>query len=144
MNLLERKKILLDEMLDFTRKQTQAITEDSLEDLNDMVSHKQKIINEINRIDDSFEKEYESFKNNKNQNLEEETHNLKVNVTQAVSEIINLIKQISILEKENQSKAKRLLEAFGNKASKVGKSLRSQSAYSDNTQKPCYFINKKT
>ncbi len=147
-DIVSKKKILLEEMLEYTRSQSQAITEDSLEQLQKLIDKKQKRIETINRLDDEFENIFNQVKKGMGAESLEEIKAGNINgvltLKNLVADVMKLVKEIGVVEEENRNKAKRLLNAFGSKIKNIKNGKKTNNAYRQGYfAAPSYFIDKK-
>ncbi len=145
---LEEKNRLLERMQKYTSEQTQAITENDIKKLENLTAKKQKLIDRINSLDDEFGKAFDEFK--KQHGVETVGDALKSDadnvsrLKECVEMTVSAIKRIKLMEEENRSKAKRLLNALGEKMKKINQGKKLNTAYrapSDGT--PSFFLDKK-
>lgn len=143
-----KKLELLQQMLVLTRRQSEIINEDGIDTLEKIVEGKQKLIDEINKLDEAFDVYFSRLKSAlKVKSLDEIRGTQLKGVKQlqdTIGQITDLIKEISGIEKINNIKAKSLLQSLGNEIKKVNQGKKMNSAYRPvPTQVPSYFIDKK-
>lgn len=131
--LLDKKKKLLGDMLELTRAQTDVIAEGTLDKLKLLVDEKQQKIDEIDKLDAGFGVYFEALKAAYNIDRLSE---LDVNddprakqLKQITSEVIELIGQISSIEKVNSEKSKKLLEELGSQIKRMNQGKKINNAY---------------
>lgn len=135
--LLNKKKQLLGEMLELTKAQSKAIDEGSLDEIQMLIDEKQKRIIEIDKLDADFSVYFESLKisfNIKKLNeLNLSAHPQAKQLKQVTSEVVELIGKIGDIEKVNSSKSKKLLEELGLQIKKVNQGKKINNAYNNPT-----------
>lgn len=131
--LLDKKKKLLGDMLELTRAQTDVIAEGTLDKLKLLVDEKQQKIDEIDKLDADFGVYFEALKAAYNIDRLSE---LDVNddprakrLKQITAEVIELIGQISSIEKVNSEKSKKLLEELGSQIKRMNQGKKINNAY---------------
>ncbi|MCR4435050.1 MAG: flagellar protein FlgN [Clostridiales bacterium] len=143
-----KKYKLLQEMLLLTQEQSENITEDSINNLEGLISRKQEKIDEINRLDHEFNEYFQRFKQGLGVERLDQVENRGIKgvkeLQDQVQQIVELIREISRIETENSNKAKKLLKHFGEEIGKISQGKKVLSAYRPApVQMPSYFIDKK-
>ena len=149
--LLEKKKALLADILGITRAQTEAVTEDGMDGLSDLIKNKQLKIDEINKLDEEFGIYYQRLKSTLEISRMDQIDAEKLDgAAQArrlkalTAEILDVIRDIAVIERENSRKSKKLLEKFGNEIKKINQGKRANNAYKPGAfGVPSYFVEKK-
>lgn len=122
----------LNGILSFTNLQTKAIEEQDYEKLNQYVEEKQKIIEKINTIDENFTKKMDSLKQMlgvKSLNeINVDSEPLK-QIKGGVHTVLDLINQISLIEKENNVKVKSEFDDIKGKLNEISGGKKIISAY---------------
>jgi cob(I)alamin adenosyltransferase len=147
--ILERKKMLLGEMMALTEEQASAINADTLDRLEEIIEEKQRRIDEIDKLDEEFVVCMEKLK---------EAYGIKrlddpgmcpgfpqaEKLKEITGEIFSLISGISEAEKANAVKCKKLLEQLGSKIREINQGKKINKAY--NSPPPgvaSFFVDKK-
>ena len=139
---------LVEKILNLTKAQTQSIAAEDLNELENLVSGKQKLIDEISKLDDEFSDCFEELKRKLNvKNLDE----LKgVNIPGAdrlqgiIGSIMETVKEICEIEKQNEAGVRKLMNAVGEEIRKINQAKKANAAYmSKPVISPSYFIDKK-
>jgi hypothetical protein len=148
LNISTTKHGLLSDILDLTRTQTNTITEDGIEELGKIIARKQEKIDEINKLDEEFDVYFKRLKQLLNVKNLDELSGLKVEgvdkLQHIVKGIIDTVKEISLIEKQNRDKANALLNKLGEHLDTISKGKRMSSAYmQESVQTYSYFIDKK-
>lgn len=144
-----KKYKLLKEMLSLTQAQTNVITEDKITNLESIIAEKQILIDEINKLDEEFNVYFQRLKQTLQiSNLDDlKGHNITgvKELQETISTIMGLIKEISLIEKQNSVKANQLLQSFGEEIKRLNQSKKVSLVYNTPkiTQSPSYFIDKK-
>ena len=149
--LLEKKKALLADILGITRAQTEAVTEDGMDGLSDLIKNKQLKIDEINKLDEEFGIYYQRLKSTLEISRMDQIDAEKLDgaaqarrLKELTAEILDVIRDIAVIERENSRKSKKLLEKFGNEIKKINQGKRANNAYKPGAfGVPSYFVDKK-
>lgn len=146
--LLKKKIDCLRRILVLTERQKECINEDGIESLERLISEKQVVIDEINRIDLEFERIFSDFKADMGVERLEDIIGLNaqevIELKKCVSEIMTLVGKISAIEKQNSEMANSLLDEISGKIKKINQSKMINNAYKSKVQKTVsYFIDKK-
>ena len=149
--LLEKKKALLADILGITRAQTEAVTEDGMAGLSDLIKNKQLKIDEINKLDEEFGIYYQRLKSALGISRLDQIDAEKLDgaaqarrLKELTAEILDVIRDIAVIERENSRKSKKLLEKFGNEIKKINQGKRANNAYKPGAfGVPSYFVDKK-
>lgn len=151
--LLLKKKALLNEILELTQAQTGVITEEGLDSLNELINKKQLKIDSIDKLNEEFEIYYSRLKSTFGiSNLEQlDTAGLGEaayagarRLKALTAGIMDVITQISEIEKANSKKSNDLLERLGKEIKRINQGKKVNNAYNPvpyNT--PSYFLDKK-
>lgn len=150
--LLKKKALLLD-ILTLTQAQTEAIAEDSLDSLNNLINSKQLKIDEINKLDEEFGTCCSRLKSILGiSNLDQlDATKIEYGVSEGAKQlkgltagILDVIRNISEVEKGNSQKSNKLLEQFGNEIKKINQGRKANNAYKPGSvSAPSYFLDKK-
>ncbi len=132
--LLGKKKQLLQEMLTLTKAQTPVIAADSLDKLQKLVEDKQGLIDRINELDDEFTAYMDKLKSavgiSKLDDIDISRFPAAVRLKQGVSVVLDLVREISEIEKINSVKSNKLLEQLGSQIQKINQGKKINNAYS--------------
>ena len=117
-SLTDNKIRHLEEILDITHKQKEVIDRQEIDMLNKYIDEKQKHIDIIDSLDEKFENIYKSIELNEAIDAGEAYRELRVKIQQAQ----DVMKSIFEQEKENNRKAKQIMEDLKEKirAIKIG------------------------
>ncbi len=146
--LLGKKKVLLQDMLSMTEAQTPAITSDSLDALQKLISEKQQKIDAIDKLDEEFRVYFERLKTTLNirklEELDASSFPAAAKLKENTAEILELIGRISKTEKNNNEKSKALLDTIGSKIKKLNQGIKINNAYNPAPPRTSsYFLDKK-
>jgi 5'-3' exonuclease len=146
--LLDRKKQLLGDMLELTKAQTDVIAEGTLDKLKQLVDEKQSKIDQIDKLDADFGVYFESLKAackiNKLSELDVSAYPGAKRLKQITSEVIGLVGEISGVEKVNSEKSKKLLDELGSQIRKVNQGKKINNAYARKPNTPAsLFLDQK-
>ncbi len=137
-------------ILDLTKKQSDVITEDSINELQNLIEIKQKLIDEINELDDAFEVYYSRLKSILGiESMEEVSISKYHEVTglqQAIKTIFDTINEIQIAENENNMRARGVLDSLGGQIKQVKQGKIANNGYNIGGKLPqqsYYFDTKK-
>ncbi|EGD47773.1 FlgN family protein [Ruminiclostridium papyrosolvens DSM 2782] len=139
------KKILI-----LTKKQAEVITEDSIEELQNLIDIKQKLIDDINELDDAFEVYFSRLKSILGIESMEEVrisdYGEMVQLQQTIKTIFQTIKEIQNVENQNNMKARDVLESLGGQIRQVKQGKIANNGYNIGGKLPqqsYYFDTKK-
>jgi intergrase/recombinase len=148
-DILLKKQSFLSGLFELTKRQTEVINEEAVEQLQKVISEKQVIIDRINRLDDEFGEFFSSFKTGLGVETLEQAADISkltglAELKNSVKAVKKLINEIHSLELDNSKKAKEVLDELGREIRKVNQGKKITNAY-----KPApivgasYFIDKK-
>ena len=143
------KYVLLEGLLKLTLQQADVINEDSIEALEELVDEKQKLIDQISRIDEGFNTCFSALKKELGINSLDELQRCSppVNMKElqaAVGKIMELLTSIAELEERNGRKAKELFDSMELEIKKINTLKKAASAYNPPpVQSVSHFIDKK-
>lgn len=143
-----KKRTLMQELLVLTQKQAEVLHEDGLDALQKLVDDKQVRIDAVNKLDEDFDVYFRRLKSELKVNSLEEAKCAGIQgakeLQEAVAGVIQIVQQIGVLEKENNTKAQGLLNKFGDEVKRVNIAKKANSAYAPGPiQTSSYFIDKK-
>jgi len=146
--ILQKKLLILQDILMLTEAQTGTINEDGIEDLRKLIDEKQVKIDSVNKLDEEFAVYFQRLKSSlKITRLDElDASGIKGagRLKEATAEILCMIGRISEVEKQNNIKSKELLDRLGGEVKKINLGKRANSAYAHGPINiPSYFIDKK-
>lgn len=138
------------EILNLTKEQSEVITEDSINELQNIIDLKQKLIEEINELDDAFEVYFSRLKSVLGVERIEEISISKYQGTERLQQTVKLIfdttKEIQAAENENSTKAKKVLDSLGGQIRQVKQGKIANNGYNIGGKLPqqsYYFDTKK-
>ncbi len=145
-----KKSENMKEILNITKKQSEVITEDSINELQNLIDLKQKLIDEINELDDAFEVYYSRLKSVLGIESMEEVSILKyreaMQLQQTIRRIFATTKEIQVAENENNMKARSVLDSLGGQIRQVKQGKIANNGYNIGGKLPqqsFYFDTKK-
>lgn len=146
--ILEKKKLLLADMLTLTEAQASEIKTDRLDKLQRLVEEKQRKIDEIDKLDEKFELYMEKLKKaagiERLEDMDTSTLPQAGMLKEITGEILALVSRISEAEKVNGEKCKELLEQLGARIKKINQGKKISSAYnSAAADTSSFFVDKK-
>lgn len=146
--ILEKKKLLLGDMLTLTEAQASEISTDRLDKLQGLVEEKQRKIDEIDKLDEKFELYMERLKKEacikRLDDLDNSALPQAEKLKEITGEILSLISRISEAEKVNSDKCKELLEQLGTRIKKINQGKKINNAYNSSTSDTSsFFVDKK-
>jgi len=151
--LLLKKKALFGEILALTQAQTDVITEDGLDSLKELINKKQLKIDSIDKLNEEFEIYYSRLKDTLGISDMQQLDTAKLSgealtgakrLKALTAEIMDVIRQISEIEKVNSKKSIDLREQLGNEIKKINQSKKVNNAYNPEPYNaPSYFLDKK-
>lgn len=131
-----------------TCKQTGTIIEDGVESLQQLIMLKQEKLDKINLLDEEFNVCFQRLKqelkvNNLNELKDANIAGIK-DLKNIIAKIMESIKEISSIEKQNNIKAKNLLNEIGNEIRKISDGKKFNAAYNPTPIRTrSFFIDKK-
>jgi predicted GTPase len=145
---LSEKKKLLEAMLHLTKKQSEAIASDDIERLQSLIEEKQKLIDKINKIDDSFNEDFTNLKIslgvNNLEGISISGYAGAEEMQGMVKTIIELTGNIGKAENRNQTTLKESMKSISDDLNNISKAKKARDAYVyKDTNLPSYFIDKK-
>lgn len=138
----------LKNILALTQKQAEYIVEDGVDSLQELIDKKQKVIEEIDRLDEEYSVYFQRFKTGMKISSLSELEASKIagagELKEITGKLLAVIQEISGLEQQNRKKANELFSRFGEELNKISAGKKITSVY---TQKaispPSFFIDKK-
>lgn len=146
--ILEKKKLLLEDMLTLTEAQASEIRTDRLDKLQKLVEEKQRKIDEIDKLDEKFGLYMERLKKaagiKRLDDLDTSALPQAGKLKEITGEILSLVSRISEVEKANGAKCKELLEQLGTRIKKINQGKKINNAYNSSTSDiSSFFVDKK-
>lgn len=146
--LLDKKQERLDRILCLTQEQTRVIDEENIEGLENYLGKKQTQIDEIDAIDNDFNRIYNAFKEKRNVNGKDNKEHPEIDgfseLKQRISKIMDSVKEILKLEESNSSKAKEIMRKYSDNLKNVNQTKKINSAYGNKPIEPqSYFFDRK-
>jgi hypothetical protein len=144
----QKKYENLQDILAITKVQSETISEDNIDVLQKLISDKQLKIDNIDKLDEEFNVYFQRMKAQlKIKNLDElENPSIKglKELKEQIAAIMKLLTKISELERDNNHKAKSLLDSLGNEIKKINQMKRVNNVYKPTkNQYQSYYIDKK-
>lgn len=146
--VLQKKSNILRDILDLTSSQTNAITYENLEMLEKLIHEKQVRINNIEPLDERFNTTFLELKAKLNIKSMEQLNNKNIcgvkDLKEATSEILEIVAEISIIEKQNNAMILKLMEKNKTEIKNIVHGKKALSAYTPRPfNSPPYYIDKK-
>ncbi len=145
-----KKSDNMSKILDLTKKQSEVITEDCINELQNLIDIKQKLIVEINELDDAFEVYYSRLKSVLGIESMEEVSISRYHdaerLQKTISTIFATIKEIQVAENENNISARGVLDNLGGQIRQVKQGKMANNGYNIGGKLPqqsYYFDTKK-
>ncbi len=147
-DILRKKYKLLTDILHLTGSQTNAINNEEFETLEKLIHDKQVRINCIEPLDKRFNTIFLELKTKLNIESMEQLKNKNINgikdLKEATSRILEIIAEISVLEKQNNGIMLKLMEKNMNEIKNIAQGKKALSAYTSYSfNSPSYYIDKK-
>ncbi len=146
--ILDKKQLLLKDMLALTQAQTPVIKAEALDELERLINEKQQKIESIDKLDEEFSVYYERLKATANvkklDDIDARAFPGAKALKERIGEILELVSNISQIEKSNNDKSKELHEQLGSQIKKINQGKRINNAY--NPAPPnstAFFVDKK-
>jgi hypothetical protein len=146
--ILERKKTLLGDMMTLTEAQASVINADTLDKLQEIVEEKQRRIDEIDKLDEEFgiylERLKKEFGIKRLDDPDVPAFPQAEKLKEVTGEILSLVSRISEAEKTNSVKCKELLEQIGSQIKKINQGKKINKAYNSSSSGfSSFFVDKK-
>ncbi|NLB78680.1 MAG: flagellar protein FlgN [Clostridiaceae bacterium] len=146
--ILDKKRQLLEDMLALSKAQTPVITAETLDKLKGLIDEKQEKIEAINILDEEFSVYFERLKTTANvkklDDIDAKAFPGAKALKERTGEILKLVEGISQIEKSNNDKSKKLHEELGSEIKKINQGKRINNAYNPSPSNPAaYFLDKK-
>jgi DNA repair exonuclease SbcCD ATPase subunit len=146
--ILDKKQLLLMDMLALTQAQTPAISAETLDELKRLIDEKQQKIEAINILDEEFSVYFERLKVtagvNKLEDIDAKAFPGSKRLKEKTGEILKLVESISQIEKSNNEKSKKLHEELSSEIKKINQGKRINNAYNPSPANPtAFFLDKK-
>jgi phage-related protein len=143
-----KKVKLIEEILNLTKAQSQSIAAEDLNGLENLISNKQKLIDEISKLDEEFSGYFQGLKRGlKIKNLDElkDINIPGVDKLQSIiSSIMKTVKEVCEIEKQNEAGVKKLMNVVGDEIRKINQAKKANAAYMPRPiSSSSYFIDKK-
>lgn len=144
----EQKKSMVSILVKLTDIQSEHICEDDVEELEEVISQKQKYIEEISSIDDEFEMLYASIKNDFGVSSLEEVKEIPIQKLKQLKvvtgEIMSLLESMQQLDRSNAKKAKELRNNLAEEIGKINHAKKVNVAYTyGNSLSKSHYIDSK-
>ncbi len=146
--ILDRKQLLLEDMLALTQAQTPVIMADTLDELERLIDEKQQKIEAIDKLDEEFSVYYERLKATANvkklDDIDARAFPGAKLLKERTGEILELVNSISQIEKSNNEKSRKLHEQLGSEIKKINQGKRINNAYNPTpSNSTAFFVDKK-
>lgn len=147
--LSAKKHSLLEDMLALTQAQSNTITEDGIENLHKLIAEKQAKIEDINKLDEEFGACFNKLKQELGIESLDEVKGADIpgikDLQDVVGRIMELLKEISRIESENNENAKKLLDDLSSKIKMINQGKTANTAYGKlaSMPPPSYFVDSK-
>ncbi|HOJ12390.1 MAG TPA: flagellar protein FlgN [Clostridiales bacterium] len=146
--ILKKKYDLLKEILDLSRSQTYAITDEEFETLEKLIHGKQTVINCIEPLDERFNALFLELKTRLDIKSMEQLNNKNIHgkkdLKEATSKILEIVAEISLIEKQNNEMMQKLMKKSKKEIKNIVQGKKALSAYiSHPFNSPSYYIDKK-
>lgn len=139
----------LQDLILLTMAQTEAISEEGMDGLGKLIGEKQIKIDEINKLDEDFGVYFDLLKQMlgviKLDEIKTSGLNGVKELKQITGQIMELLNEINTLERQNNEKAKRLLDDLGMKVKQISEGKKLSNVYNPGAgmRPPSYFVDKK-
>lgn len=131
--LLKDKKKLFSEMMDLTKEQSDSITESGVDTLTRLINEKGSLIIRINELDDEFKSSYDSLKTElgvESLDMSKDLpKSLLVELKEETKAILDMIHEISEVDKVNRKRAQELKDSFASEIKKINLQKQTTGAY---------------
>lgn len=146
--LSDKKYVLLKDILYLSKAQAQSIKDDNEEELERLVAAKQSHIDAIDKLDEEFNAYFISLKKELGIKSLDELKGRSIKgvdmLQNTIADILEIIKEISILETQNKAGVKKMFDEVSDEIRKLNQAKRVNNAYTNAPSKaPSYFIDKK-
>jgi hypothetical protein len=147
--LSDKKLERLKEILALTEQQSRIISEDSADEINNLIAQKQKQIDMIDELDNSFEIYYSRLKSVLGVESIEDIRMSQISgsaeLKQIVTVIFNTAKQIQKLEVENKNRVQEIVNKLAGDIRRIKQAKTANNGYNiaGKLPQPAYFFDKK-
>lgn len=144
-----KKYNCLQDMILLSMAQSEAITEEGMDGLKKLINEKQVKIDEINKIDQEFEVYFDLLKQKLGVSKLDEVQSSDLKGTkelkQIIGQVMELLNEINEIERQNNEKAKNLLDDLGTKIRQIREGKKLNNVYNPGSGiiPPAYFVDKK-
>ncbi len=149
-DLSQKKHLALIKILKLTEEQSLAISEDNIEGLQKLLDLKQLEMDIIDQLDDEFEVYYFRLKSDLGVESLEELRLSEINgsaeLKQIITSISDILRQIQVIENQNNNKVKELMDDLSTQIKQVKQGQIANNGYniaSKLPQQSYYFDTKK-
>ncbi len=146
MNLFKQKRKKLDDMLNITNSQTNAIVTEETDLMEQLISEKQSCINSVDMLNEKLKTLINDLKinlgiNSLDQLIDCDTPEIQ-ELKELVSDISCVLEKIEVLEKQNSEMMRKLLDKKRQQIKDIAQGKKALTAYSKNYLKSSHYFNK--
>ncbi|NLD49246.1 MAG: flagellar protein FlgN [Clostridiaceae bacterium] len=145
----QKKYVLLQDLYILTQSQAVAIDCEEIKKLEELIENKQLKIDAITKLDDDFGVYFKRLKQilgvSSLDEVKEASYKGVKEFKTAVKNILDISKEISQMENDNNMKARKLLDSIGEEIRKMNMGRKANSVYNQaaDMKQPSYYIDKK-
>lgn len=144
-----KKYNCLQDLILLSMAQTEAISEEGMDGLKKLINEKQVKIDEINKIDEEFAVYFDLLKQKLGVSKLDDIKSFDIRgakeLKQIIGQVMELLSEINEIEKQNNDKAKGLLDDLGMKIRQIREGKKLNNVYNPGSGAipPAYFVDKK-
>ena len=144
----KKKYKLLQDVYRLTERQAETITEDGMDNLQEIINQKQVNIDEIDKVDDEFNVYYQRLKIQlKVESLSElKDPSIKgiKELQECIAAIVSIVTDICSMEKNIKKNSKELMQSFAKEINVINRGKTVSHAYGQGAnQSPSFYLDKK-
>ena len=133
MNLLKKKQLLFDRIMEITLEQKKVLEENEADKIESLVGRKQSVIDSIDEIDMSFSQGLKTLKKHLNVQVLEEVDFTKYpelkDLKLKVEEIMSMAQEIMLIERSNKEKLVSIMNEMKKEIKQIKAGKKSIKAY---------------
>lgn len=145
--LSSQKLYSLREILEVTENQRSCIAEDRIEELNELFEKKQSYIDDINKLDEDFNKAFDDLKKTLNLNTIAELQAVRLpnikELQDTIADIIEIMGEIQKLEFENEERLNAQMKEVKEQLKRINHGNQAIKGYTAQTKPDAFFIDRK-
>lgn len=144
----QKKYKYLEDMLKLTEQLSAVMTEEGMDTLEKLIADRQAVIEKVDKLDEEFNVYFSRLKHELKVNSLDELKDTNIKglreLKDVVAKIMDILKEMSQIDKKNNDEAKKLFDSLGTEIKKINQGKMVNTAYyPKQVQTESYFIDKK-